>query len=206
MFGSTGQNKRELAVEFAATIAFSAVASNDQVGLIMFSDRIEKFIPPAKGRTHALRILRDILYFKPQSKGTNFTAALSFFNRIVKHRTIAFIVSDFADFEAKFEKMLAVTSLRHDTIAIVLNDELDVFKEDCGLVELYDLESGEAVLVDTSDKKFREVFKKEEEIRSKKLRDCFRRGNVDSIELSTGISIQKPLLGFFRRRERQAPR
>lgn len=205
-FGSTGQTKRELAAEFAATIALSAVASNDQVGLIMFSDRVEKFIPPAKGRTHALRILREILFYRPQSAGTGLAAALSFFNRIVKHRTIAFLVSDFAETDEKFSKMLAVTSLRHDTIAIVLNDDLDVLADDYGLVELCDLETGEAVLVDTSDRKLREEFRTLELARMKKLRECFRRGNADCIELSTKLPIQKPLMRFFGRRERMAPR
>lgn len=200
-FGSTGQTKRELAAEFAATIALSTVASNDQVGLVMFSDRVEKFIPPAKGKTHALRVIREILFYKPVSRKTNICEGLAFINRVLKHKSIAFVVSDFVDAGERFEKMIAVTRLRHDTVAIVLNDELDVLPYDVGLVELYDMETGEAVLADTSNAAFVKAFNAEWEKRRRGVRTVFRKNNVDCIELSTGVSIQKPLLQFFRKRE-----
>jgi len=200
-FGSTGQTKRELAAEFAATIALSTVASNDQVGLIMFSDRVEKFIPPSKGKTHALRVIREILFYKPVSRKTDLAEGLAFMNRVLKHKSISFVVSDFMDAGERFEKMMAVTRLRHDTVAIMLNDELDTLPYDVGLVDLYDMETGDALLVDTSNAAFVKEFNAEWEKRQRKVKSVFRKNNIDCISLSTGVSIQKPLLQFFRKRE-----
>lgn len=200
-FGSTGQTKRELAAEFAATIALSTVASNDQVGLIMFSDRVEKFIPPAKGKTHALRVIREILFYKPVSRKTDLSEGLAFMNRVLKHKSISFVVSDFMDAGERFEKMMAVTRLRHDTVAIVLNDELDILPYDVGFVELYDMETGEALLADTSNAAFVKAFNAEWDGRQRRVKSIFRKNNIDCISLSTGVSIQKPLLQFFRKRE-----
>ena len=202
IFGSTGQNKRELAAEFAATIALSAVSNNDQVGLLMFSDKIEKFIPPKKGKTHALRILREVLLFEPESLKTDIYSCLSFFNRIIKHKTVAFLVSDFIDENPKLEKMLSVTNLHHDIIAISLNDELDVLPYDVGLIELSDLETGETFTIDTSNKKLVDEYKKLY-IKTKKEREnLFKKMNIDFIDISTKLPIQKPLIAFFKKRER----
>jgi len=200
-FGSTGQTKRELAAEFAATIALSTVSSNDQVGLIMFSDRVEKFIPPAKGKTHALRVIREILFYKPVSRKTDLAEGLAFMNRVLKHKSISFVVSDFMDAGERFEKMMAVTRLRHDTVAIILNDELDTLPYDVGFVDLYDMETGEALLVDTSNAAFVKDFNAEWARRQRRVKSKFRKNNIDCISLSTGVSIQKPLLQFFRKRE-----
>lgn len=200
-FGSLGQNKRELAAEFCATIALSAVSSGDSVGLLMFSDGVEKFIPPKKGKTHALRLIREILFFRPASRRTSLREALSFLNRAIKHRCIAFVVSDFEGVDARDEKMLSVTNLRHDAISIVLDDELDAITEDVGLVDVYDLETGEALTVDTSDAKTRERLAAELRERRESLKRLLRRCNVDFMRLSTGQPIQKPIMEFFRRRE-----
>jgi len=202
IFGSTGQNKRELAAEFAATIALSAVSNNDQVGLLMFSDKIEKFIPPKKGKTHALRILREVLLFEPVSSKTDIYGCLSFFNRIIKHKTVAFLVSDFIDENRKLEKMLSVTNHRHDIIAITLNDELDVLPYDAGLIDLYDLETGESFTVDTSNKKLVDEYKKLYFKLKKDREILFKKTNIDFIDLSTKYPIQKPLITFFKKRER----
>ena len=200
-FGSLGQTKRELAAEFCATIALSAVSSGDSVGLLMFSDRIEKFIPPKKGKTHALRLIREILFFRPAARRTKMYDALSFLNRAIKHRCIAFVVSDFEGIDARDEKMLSVTNLRHDAISIILNDELDVINEDVGLVDIYDLETGEALTVDTSDKKTRGKLMEEWQKRRDNLKRMLRKCNIDFMHLSTGHPIQKPMMEFFRRRE-----
>ena len=200
-FVSLGQTKRELAAEFAATIALSAVSSNDQVGLILFSNSIEKFIPPKKGKTHALRLIREILFYRPASRGTDIYEALSFLNRVLKHRTISFLVSDFDAMNEKVEKMLAVTNLRHDTIAITLNDDRDAICEDVGLLELYDLENGEKVVIDTSDRRSMKRLRETLERREADLKKTFRKCNIDFMRLSTGSPIQKPIMEFFRRRE-----
>ncbi len=200
-FGSLGQNKRELAAEFCATIALSAVSSGDSVGLLMFSDKIENFIPPKKGKTHALRLLREILFFTPRSRRTNFYEALTFLNRAIKHRCITFMVSDFEGINQRDEKMLSVTNLRHDTISIVLNDDMDLISEDIGLIDIYDLETGETLTLDTSDKKILVGLKKENLKRRDRLKQIFRKCNIDFMHLSTGHSIQKPIMEFFRRRE-----
>ncbi len=200
-FGSLGQNKRELAAEFCATIALSAVSSGDSVGLLMFSDKIEKFIPPKKGKTHALRLLREILFFAPRSKRTNFYEALTFLNRAIKHRCITFMVSDFEGVNGRDEKMLSVTNIRHDTIAIVLNDDMDLISEDIGLIDIYDLETGETLTLDTSDKKTLAGLEKEKTKRREALKQIFRKSNIDFMHLSTGHPIQKPIMEFFRRRE-----
>ena len=200
-FGSLGQNKRELAAEFCATIALSAVSSGDSVGLLMFTDKVEKFIPPKKGKTHALRLLREILFFKPVSRRTNIYESLSFLNRVIKHRCIAFVVSDFDCMNGRAEKMLSVTNLRHDTISIVLNDDMDIITEDVGLVDLYDLETGETLSVDTSDKKTLAALGEAKLKKREELKRIFRKCNVDCMQLSTGHSIQKPIMEFFRHRE-----
>lgn len=200
-FGSTGQTKRELAAEFAATIALSAVASNDQVGAILFSDRIEKFIAPKKGRTHALRLIREILFAAPASRGTSLCEALAFLNRVMKRRSITFIVSDFLDDGPKVDKLLAVTNLRHDTVAIVTRDGLEKLPFGAGLLDLADAEGGGVITVDTSDRAFVEAFNAAAEARRKKLAAALRRNDIDCIELSTDLPIRKPLLRFFRRRE-----
>jgi len=200
-FGSLGQNKRELAAEFCATIALSAVSSGDSVGLLIFSDKIEKFIPPKKGKTHALRLLREILFFTPQSRRTNFYDALTFLNRAIKHRCITFLVSDFEGVNERDEKMLSVTNLRHDTISIVLNDEMDLITEDIGLIDIYDLETGETLTLDTSNPRILARLHKENLKRRGALKQLFRKCNIDFMHLSTGYSIQKPIMEFFRRRE-----
>ncbi len=200
-FGSLGQNKRELAAEFCATIAFSAVSSGDSVGLLMFSDGVEKFIPPKKGKTHALRLLREILFFTPRSRRTNLYEALVFLNRAIKHRCISFLVSDFDSVDIKAEKMLPVTSLRHDTISIVLEDDSDFITQDAGLIDIYDLETGENLTIDTSNKKILADLKKEAAAKREELKRIFRKSNIDFMHLSTGHPIQKPMMEFFRRRE-----
>ena len=158
-FGSVRQTKNELAAELAAVLAFSAIRNNDKVGLIMFTDRIEKFVPPKKGRRHVLRVVREILAFQPQGRGTDLQLALDYLNSVQSRRAVTFVVSDFqVTDEESVRKKLRVASKRHDVIALSLRDPREEELPAVGLLELRDAETGERALVDTFDRKVREEF------------------------------------------------
>ena len=200
-FGSVNQFKSELAAELCAVLAFSAIKNNDKVGLIIFTDSVEKFIPPKKGRRHVLRVIREALYFKPKHKGTDIPKALEYLNKITTRRTVIFLVSDFLT--SDFEKPLRIANKRHDVIALVINDPREAELPAVGIIELVDAETGLRIAVDTSQEKTRKEFKKINKIQALKQRDLFRSANVDAVNISTGVPYMEPLLKFFRIRERR---
>jgi uncharacterized protein (DUF58 family) len=200
-FGSKNYTKNELTAELGALLAFSAIRNNDQVGLLLFSDRIEKFIPPKKGRNHVLHLIRELLYFKPESKGTDIEGALAHLNKIQKKKSVTFLISDFRD--TGFERLLSVTARRHDLIAISTDDIREYELPKVGLMELYDQERGERVLVDTNNRKFREAFRELEMKRFKERAELFKKVKIDHLEISTEDGYIEPLIKFFRKREKR---
>jgi len=200
-FGTRERLKSELGVEICALLAFSAIKNNDKVGLMIFSDHVEKFVPPRKGRRHVLRVLRELLYHEPEGKGTDLTAALEYLANIQRKRAVVFLVSDFRD--EGFEKALSVAGRRHDLIAVRLGDEREEELPPLGFLELEDPESGERVVVNTSSTSFRTAFRQESERRAAHLDRALKRSKVDSIDIHTGEPYVKPLMRFFRERARR---
>ncbi|UCF19863.1 MAG: DUF58 domain-containing protein [Gemmatimonadota bacterium] len=203
-FGTRGRFKAELAAEIAAVIAMAAIKNNDRVGLLLFSDRIELFVPPKKGRRHALRLIRDLLVFEPAGKGTSLSVALDYIGRIQRHRAIVFLISDFLD--SGFEAPLKIVSRRHDLVAVTVSDPRERVLPDVGVIELYDAEDDQRVVLDLGDRFVREQFEylaTEEEVR---LRRLLRRLSIDQIEIETDRSYVQPLIEFFRARERKLAR
>ncbi len=200
-FGTRNQTKSELTAELGALLAFSAIRNNDQVGLLLFSDRIEKYIPPKKGRNHVLHLIRELLYFKPEGKGTDVAKALSHLNTIQKKKSVTFLISDFRD--KGFERPLAVTARRHDLIAISTDDQREAELPKVGLMELYDQESGETVLVDTNNRKFREAFAEKEKIRYEQRNELFKKSRIDLLTVTTEEGYLEPLIRFFKMREKR---
>jgi uncharacterized protein (DUF58 family) len=203
-FGSVRQTKNELAAELAAVLAFSAIRNNDKVGLIMFTDQIEKYVPPKKGRRHVLRVVREILAFQPKGRGTNLPLALDYLNRVQSRRAVTFVLSDFqvAD-EESVRKKLQVASKRHDVIALSLRDPREEELPAVGLVELRDAETGERALVDTFDRNIREEFAARARLRLESLRRLLRSASVDHVEIRCEADYMLPLIKFFRMRERR---
>jgi uncharacterized protein (DUF58 family) len=200
-FGTVERMKGEIAVELCAVLAFSAIKNNDKVGLIIFSDRIEKFVPPRKGRQHVLRVLRELLYFEPEGTGTNIAAALEYLNNVVRRRAVVFLVSDFLS--EGFAKGLSVAGRRHDVIAIRMSDRRELDLPPLGYVEFEDAESGDHMLVNTSDARFRAAFRANAERARRTLMQTFRQTKVDVIEVRTGEPYVEPLMRFFRERARR---
>ncbi|MGD8699706.1 MAG: DUF58 domain-containing protein [Gemmatimonadales bacterium] len=200
-FGTIERMKGEIAVELCAVLAFSAIKNNDKVGLIIFSDRIEKFVPPRKGRQHVLRVLRELLYFEPEGRGTDIAAALEYLTHVVRRRAVVFLVSDFLS--EGFEKGLSVAGRRHDVIAVRMMDRRELDLPPVGYVEFEDAESGDHVLVNTSDRRFRVAFRANAERARHLLEETFRKTKVDVIEVQTGEPYVEPLMQFFRERARR---
>lgn len=201
LFGSIEKTKQQIAAELSAILAFSAMKNNDKVGLILFTDRIERFVPPRKGRSHVLRIIREVLSFEPQGKETNIKRALEYLNNAIKKRSIVFLISDF--FDSGYEKILKIVGRKHDFIGIVLQDERELELPEVGLIKLADAETGKERFIDTNDKRLREWFslnRAETVLRRKTL---FLQSRLDSINVRTNKSYIKPLVDFFRLRERR---
>jgi len=198
IFGSKNQSKMELSIEICAVLAFSAIKNGDKVGLVLFTDEIEKVIPPKKGRLHVLRLIRELLTTEPQGTGTDLSEALSYVNRLLNRRAIVILASDFQD--DNYDQQMKITNRKHDLVNIFINDKLEDELPDLGLVPLKDAETGQEVLVDTSSKKVRQEYQKKREVAKKKLRDHFLRMKIDTIELETNESYIRPLMTFFRRR------
>ena len=198
-FGTNEQLKRELVAEVCATLAFSAVTNNDKVGLILFADDVEKFVPPRKGSPHVLRVIRDLLYHAPQGRGTSLTAAFDYLNRVTTRRTVTFLVSDFQ--AAGYERSLRIARRRHDLIPVAVSDRWEAELPDVGLIELVDAETGESVLVDTSSRRLRETYAADVRSATDERDRMFRRLDVDPIRVRTGESFVEPLMRFFRARE-----
>lgn len=200
-FGSVRQFKNEIATEICALLALSAIRNNDKVGLILFTDKIEKFIPPKKGKTHVLRVIREVLYFKPEKKGTNITVALEYLIKVTKRKTVSFLVSDFIT--EGFERALRITNKRHDVIAISITDPRELEIPNVGFVELEDAETGETTLIDTSDRKVREKFNSLSTKNMEERARLFRTMGVDLIDIRTDRSYVEPIMKFFRMREQR---
>lgn len=198
VFGSQNQSKMELSIEICAVLAFSAIKNGDKVGLVLFTDEIEKVIPPKKGRLHVLRLIRELLTTEPEGTGTDLSEALSYVNRLLNRRAIIILASDFQD--EGYDRQMKITNRKHDLVNIFINDKLEDELPDLGLVPLRDAETGEEVLVDTSSQKVRKAYQKKRRIRKEKLRDHFLRMKIDTIELETNASYIRPLMTFFRRR------
>jgi uncharacterized protein (DUF58 family) len=198
IFGSKNQSKMELSIEICAVLAFSAIKNGDKVGLVLFTDKIEKVIPPKKGRLHVLRLIRELLTTEPQGTGTDLSEALSYVNRLLNRRAIVILASDFQD--DSYDRQMKITNRKHDLVNIFINDKLEDELPDLGLVPLKDAETGEEVLIDTSSKKVRSEYQKKRRVKKEKLRDHFLRMKIDTIELETNTSYIRPLMTFFRRR------
>lgn len=203
-FGSAGQLKDERAAELCSVLAFSAVRNNDKVGLVIFTDKIEKFIPPRKGPRHVLRVIREALYYKPEGKGTDVKGALEYLNRVTKRRTVTFLISDFL--AEDFKKTLSISNKRHDIVAVSITDPMEMSLPDAGIVRLTDAERGEGVLIDTSDADFRKKYSDNAAKRVLGRKQFLRSINVDNIDIRTDTPYTKELVKFFKIRERRIGR
>jgi uncharacterized protein (DUF58 family) len=200
-FGSVNLSKRELAAEVACLFAFSAIRNNDKVGCILFSDHVELYIPPAKGRGHCLRIIREILFFEPKGRGTDIAGALVTLNRVMHRRAVVFLLSDFQ--APDFRKPLSVTARRHDLVAIPIIDPREMELPDIGRLVLEDAETGERLIVNTSDRRARVRFAEHMAALHDDLPALFARYGVDTITLHTDMDYVPALRRFFRNRERR---
>jgi len=200
-FGSTQRTKNETAAEICALVAFSAIKNNDKVGLALFTDHVEKFIPPAKGATHVLRIIRELLSFSPKQTRTDIRGAVEYLSRITNKRCVVFLISDFLD--AGFEKPLRVMGKRHDLIAVSVSDPREMQMPDVGLIELEDAETGEQVVMDTSSRLVRQRYEALGAERQQRLRGLFRSTGVDHLEIENGRDYVGDLVRFFKIRGRR---
>ena len=212
-FGSQDQLKSSVAAEIAAILAFSAIRNSDKVGLIIFTDQIEKFIPPRKGLRHVLRVIREVLYFQPRGRGTDMTVALDYLSKVTTQKTVAFLLSDFLDplgvdkdadqAYASLRKTLSVANRRHDLIAIALNDRREKQWPDCGVVHLKDFESDRLIAIDAKDPRVRQHIKKEFHKRQQQQRELFGSVGIDCITLETDKSYTHELIKFFKKRQKR---
>jgi uncharacterized protein (DUF58 family) len=200
-FGSVSQSKRELAAEVACLLAFSAIRNNDKVGLLLFSDRVELFIPPKKGRSHTLRIIREILFFEPAGRGTAPALALDYLNKVVTRRAVVFFVSDFQT--SDFSRELSVSGRRHDCIAVHIQDQREETLPNVGIITLEDAETGEQIEINTADRSTRARFSALAETNRAELNRTLRRHSIDAISLRTGEDYLPALRSFFKQRERR---
>ena len=200
-FGTRRRFKSEVASELAAVLAMSAIRNNDRVGNLMFTDRIEHVVPPRKGRRHALRLIRDILAFEPNGTGTDIGGATEYLNKMLAHKAIIFLVSDFLG--ENIERPLKLLAQRHDVVAVTLEDPSERVLPDIGLVRLIDPETGQSLNIDTSDPKVRTRFDTQVAGEADRRRHLLRRLAIDEIPVNTDQSIMDPLLRFFRTRERR---
>lgn len=200
-YGSVENSKRELAAEVASILAFSAIQNNDKVGLILFSDEIELFIPPKKGRLHTLRLIREMLYFEPRRRGTNIANAIDYLNKVISRRAVVFLVSDFLG--GDFVKPLTVAAKRHDVVAMPVIDPGEEELPSIGILTLEDAETGEQIDINTSNRAVANAFAVIEEKRHAELSRMFRQRRIDVIALRTDHDYLVPLRSFFETRERR---
>ena len=198
-FGSVVQTKRRMLTEIAATLAFSAIQNNDKIGVIFFSDHIEKFIPPKKGRKHILYIIRELLEFKPDSTRTDVGQAVEYLTSVIKRRCTAFLLSDFID-EKDFRQALTIANRKHDVVAVQVYDRRVAELPDVGLMQVRDAETGEEMLIDTSSKKVRNLHAAWWRGQQNRLRDTFTRSGVDNVSVRTDQDYVAALMGLFRQR------
>lgn len=202
-FGSVNRFKRELAAELTAVLSFAATTNNDKVGLLIFTDQIELFIPPRKGRRHVLRLIRELLAFEPQNRGTDIQMALEKVNQILKRRSIIFLVSDFLAEPENYRQAMAITNRRHDLIAVDLNDPMEKNIKDVGLIALEDPESGQIAWVDTSNRTWQKAYQERWEHLENGKTQAFRQASVDRIDIYTNEDYTIPLTTFFRDRAKR---
>lgn len=206
-FATVHQLKSKLAAEIAAILAFSAVRNNDKVGLMIFTDEVELFIPPRKGKSHVLRVIREVLYFKPKGRGTDLKKALDFLNHVMPRKTVTFILSDFfeetSEGEPTFKKAMGIANRRHDIIAITLNDPRESVLEDCGLIELEDAETGRRMTIDSGDAGVRQRYQIQAQKRLAQRSRMFRMIGVDQIDVQTHVPYEQSLVAFFLQRRRR---
>ncbi len=200
-FGSVNKLKNEVAAELCALMAFSAVKNNDKVGLILFTDQVEKYIPPQKGTRHVLRVIRELLDFKPRMAKTDISGALDFFGKVATKRAVVFLVSDFL--AEGFEKPMRIIGKKHDLVAATIVDPREVSLPDVGLIELEDAETGETVLVDTGSAAVRRNYERLGRDQSRRFREMFSSMGIDQIEVRTDKDYIPELVRFFRMRERR---
>jgi len=200
-FGSVHLSKREFAAEVAAILAFSAIHNNDKVGLLLFSEQVELFLPPKKGRSHTLRLIREMLYLEPKGRGTDIAGALDYLNRVVSRRAVVFLVSDFI--APDFSKALTVSSRRHDLVALPIRDPGEANLPNVGIITLEDAETGEQIDINTGSKAVRASLVEIEEKRRKALARLLRSRRVDIVPLATNEDYLLPLRAFFEQRERR---
>lgn len=198
-FGTKDRLKRELIAELSAIMSFSAIQNNDKIGVILFSDKVEKFIPPKKGKSHALRIIKELLEFEPESKGTDIKVPLEYLNQVTKKRTICFLISDFIA-DKNYEKALKIANKRHDLVALRVFDEKEKELPKVGLVHFKNPESGEAQWVNTWSRKTRDNYKKAFVEQELDLQELMKRSGVDYESIPTDGDYVKPLMNLFKRR------
>ena len=203
-FGSAERMRREISAEIAAILAFSATPNNDKGGLLLFTDKIEKFIPPKKGKNHVLRLIREVLYFKPEGKKTDIAGAVDYLLRVIKKKSVMFLVSDFLDKD--FQRPMGLAANKHDLIAVEIYDPLERRIPKSGIVNLIDLETGREMLVDFSNSDNRRNLALKAETRRADLHDYFKRHKIDTIEIGTDQDYAEPLYRFFEKRARRIRR
>ena len=200
-FGTAKRLKSELAAEISAVLAFSAIQNKDRVGLIIFTDRIEKSIPPKKGLSHVLRVIREALYFKPKGRGTDIAAALRFLDSITPRRVVAFIISDF--FAKNYKKALSIANKKHDVVAITITDPREIDLPDVGLLELQDSETGSTFLVDTSNDSVREKYSAKSRAMIEERKKVFSSVSIDHMDIRTDKPYIEEFIKFFRKRKKR---
>ena len=200
-FGTVNKMKNELAAEFCAVLSFAAAKNNDKVGLLIFTDRIELYIPPKKGSGHVLRLIRELLYFKMPRRKTNIPQALDYIGRVTRKKSTVFLVSDFI--ETDFKKPLSLLNKRHDVVAVSVRDRAEIALPSAGLIEFADAETGEIIVVDTSSRRFRDQYSNKSSERFNELKEMLRSINVDCISINTDKPYIQDLVAFFRMRHRR---
>ena len=199
-FGSMDKLKKNIVTEIAAVLAFSAIQNNDKIGVIFFSDRIEKFIPPKKGRSHILRIISELIDFEPEARGTDISGAIRYFTNAIKKRCTAFVISDFIQKEVNLENALSIANNRHDVVALRIYDERETELPNIGMIKLKDAETGEYSWVDSSDRLARSIYRKWWIDLSAQLDNSFKRSRVDYVSISTNHDYVKSLISLFKKR------
>ena len=202
-FGSQAQYKREMAAELSALLAFSAIKNNDRVGLIMFTDQIERFVPPKKGRKHVMRLITEIMNFTPEGRGTDIGGALEYLSRITQRKSVAFLISDFQVPTESFIRSLRIVSRRHDLVPVVIRDPMEFELPDLGLTLLEDLETGRPTWVDTSSKAVRQSYAERNQVAHERLLQLFRKHKLDAVDVGTGSGYVQAIVQFFQLRARR---
>jgi uncharacterized protein (DUF58 family) len=200
-FGTVERMKKNVIVDIAAILSFSAISNNDKIGVIFFSDQIEKFIPPKKGRTHTLRIIRELLEFEPVSKKTDIAMALRYLTNAMKRRVTAFVISDFMDKLPSMEQALSIANNKHDMVGLRIYDEREAEMPSVGMIKFKDAESGEYLWVDSSSNHVREVYRQDWNERNKQLDSLLKKTGLDYVNISTREDYVKSLVALFKKRE-----